>query len=145
MEEIDYEHMQTTFEVNLIGQSFLLSGLMNEIKVNSTDIIFIGATIGYKGNEFMPMYSVSKRGMRGLVENCRLALKSSSCRVIGVSPWGMNTPSNIWLEGREVKIAKLTGKNVDTLLDVEKVAWFIYSLTELPKNMEISEVIINRK
>ncbi|MDR0771941.1 MAG: SDR family NAD(P)-dependent oxidoreductase [Candidatus Peribacteria bacterium] len=60
--------------------------MMNEIKINSSDLIFIGATIAYKGNEFMPMYSVSKWGTRGLVENCRLALKSSSCRVIMISP-----------------------------------------------------------
>jgi short-subunit dehydrogenase len=86
MEEINYEHTETMFEVNIIGQSVLLSGLMNEIKTNATDVVFVGATIGYKGNEFMPMYSVSKRGTRGLIENCGLALKSSACRVIGVSP-----------------------------------------------------------
>jgi NADP-dependent 3-hydroxy acid dehydrogenase YdfG len=80
-----------------------------------------------------------------LIENCGLALKSSACRVIGVSPWWLTTSSNIWPKGRETKIAQLTGKTVGTLLDVSKVAEFIHSLTELPKNMEISEVIINRK
>jgi short-subunit dehydrogenase len=64
LDEIDYEHTEKMFGVNVIGQSFLLSGMMNQIKSNSADVVFVGATIGYKGNEFMPMYSVSKRGTR---------------------------------------------------------------------------------
>jgi NAD(P)-dependent dehydrogenase (short-subunit alcohol dehydrogenase family) len=86
LEEIDYEHTEAMFNVNIIGQSYLLSGLSEQIKTTGADLIFVGATIGYKGNEFMPMYSVSKRGFRGLIENWRLALKSTACRVISVAP-----------------------------------------------------------
>jgi NAD(P)-dependent dehydrogenase (short-subunit alcohol dehydrogenase family) len=95
LDEINYEHTQAMFDVNIIGQGYLLSGISQQIKNAGADVIFVGVTIGYKGNEFMPMYSASKRGFRGLVENWRLALKSSPCRVICASPGGMNTDSNI--------------------------------------------------
>jgi NADP-dependent 3-hydroxy acid dehydrogenase YdfG len=61
-----------------------------------------------------------------------------------ISPWWLNTSSNIWPEGRETKIAELYGKEIGTMLDTGKVAKFVYSLIKLPKNMEVSEVIINR-
>ena len=57
----------------------------------------------------------------------------------------MDTESNIGEEGRETKISGLTGNPIGKLLDVHRVAEFISSLTQLPKNMEISEVIINNK
>ena len=145
IQHMDRDHTKQTFDVNVIGQSLLLWGIIENIKNNNADVIFVGATIGYKGNEFMPMYSVSKRWTRGLIENIRLSLKNSSCRVIGVSPWWMNTESNIGLEGRETHISEITGNPIGKLLDVNKVAEFIFSLTQLPKNMEISEVIINNK
>jgi hypothetical protein len=42
-------------------------------------------------------------------------------------------------------VAEIEGRTVGTFLDTSAVAEFIVSLTKLPKNMEISEVIINRK
>ncbi|MDR2540604.1 MAG: SDR family NAD(P)-dependent oxidoreductase [Candidatus Peribacteria bacterium] len=48
LEEMNYEHTQAMFDVNLIGQSYLLSGLAEEIRHNVADLVFIGATIGFK-------------------------------------------------------------------------------------------------
>jgi len=145
IDSINHKNTDNMFKVNIIWQAYLLSNLTNLIKDNNADLIFVGATIWYKGNEFMPMYSVTKRWLRWLIENRRNELKNNSCRVIGIHPWWMNTESNIGIEGRETIISNITWKKVWTLLDKTAISNFIYNLTQLPKNMEVSEIIINRK
>ncbi len=145
IDALDYEHDEEVFKVNIIGQSYLLSQLITNIKKNETDIVFIGATIWYKANEFMPMYSVTKWWLRWMIENWRLKLKNTSCRVLWIHPWWMNTDSNIWPNGRETTIWKITGKQPWSLINKEVISELVYNFTSLPKNMEISEVIINRK
>jgi alcohol dehydrogenase/benzil reductase ((S)-benzoin forming) len=48
LEELNYEHTQAMFDVNVIGQSYFLSGLAQQIEQNIADLVFIGATIGFK-------------------------------------------------------------------------------------------------
>ncbi len=145
LDETDDAHTTEMFQVNLTGQHHFLSLLSDTIKTNNTDIVFIWATIGYKSNEFMPLYSVTKRGLRWLVENRRHYLKSTASRVIHISPWWLNTESNIWPSWRETIISKKTNKPIWTLIDTTTLAEFIYSIVQLPASMEVSEVIINRK
>lgn len=145
LDHIDYDHTEQLFQVNITWHAYLLSKLAHTIKKNNADLVFVWATIWYKANEHMPLYSVSKRGLRWLVENRRTYLKQSSCRVLHISPGWMDTASNIWPQWRETIIAKKNEKIVWTMLDTNTVAEFIFQATQLPKNMEIAEVIINRK
>lgn len=145
LDQIDYDHTEQVFQVNITWHAYLLSKLANTIKKNNADLVFVWATIWYKANEYMPMYSISKRGLRWLVENRRTFLKQTACRVLHISPWWMDTESNIWPQGRESIVADKTGKSVSIMLDTGTVAKFIFQATQLPKNMEIAEVIINRK
>ncbi|NUJ97565.1 SDR family oxidoreductase [Candidatus Gracilibacteria bacterium] len=145
LDNIDFDHSDEMFRVNILGQSYLLSELSLLIKENNADLVFIGATIAYKGDEFMPMYSVTKWGLRGLIENWKLQFKQTSCRVMGIHLGGLNTESNIGENGRGKNISQLTGKTLGIMLDTNTISNFIFSLTQLPKNMEVSEIIINRK
>lgn len=145
-DNMNWAHIDETFQLNLLSQLKLLSKLLPFIKENWIDIVDIGATIGYKWNDFMPAYSTSKWWLRWLLENLRLELKSSTARVIGVHPWWMNTESNIGLNGRETIIAKLTWKETTTkLMNTADIAKLVISFLNLPKNIEVSEIIINRK
>lgn len=145
MDELNYGHTDEMFRVNVTWHSYLLSKLSEEIIKSNADLVFVWATIAYKGNEFMPMYSASKWWFRWLVENWRILVKNTQNRVISICPGGMNTESNIWPDGRETLIAAATWKKVWSFLDVSTVAQYIFETTQLPKNMEISEVVINRK
>ena len=133
------------FDVNVLGPSLLISELLPLVKENVADIIYIGATIGFKANEFMPIYSVTKRGLRGLIENVRQELKNTKCRVIAINPGGLDTPSNIGPTGRETTISAMTGKPAGSFIKAADLALFVYQTLTTPPNMEISEVIINRK
>ncbi len=145
LNDTDFDHTDEVFKVNIVWQNQLLSWLSKPIKENNSDLIFIWATIGYKWNEFMPMYSVTKWWLRWLIENWRLELKNTLCRVIWVHPGWLNTDSNIWDNWRETIISNLTWKKIWSLLDAKALSNLILSFINLPKNMEISEVIINRK
>jgi len=145
LDNIDFDHTDEMFQVNILWQSYLLSKLSLLIKENNADLVFIGATVGYKWDEFLPMYSVTKWGLRGLIENWKLQLKQTSCRVMGIHLWWLNTESNIWENGRGKNISELTWKTLEVMLDTNTISNFIFSLTQLPKNMEVSQIIINRK
>lgn len=145
IDSTDYNHTQEMFQVNIIWQHHLLSLLSSNIRSNNADIVFIWATIGYKANEFMPLYSVTKRWLRWLVENRRANLKDTQSRVLHISPWWLQTESNIWPDGRESIISLKTWKKIWVFMDPTIIAEFIYSTLQLPKNIELSEVVINRK
>lgn len=141
----DAKKSKEMFDVNVLWPSILISELLSLVKNNESDIVYIGATIWYKGNEFMPIYSTTKWGLRWLIENVRLELKSTKCRVIWIHPWGLDTESNIWPKWRETLISEITWKKTDSLMKASDLANFIYQTITTAKNIEISEVIINRK
>lgn len=145
IEKTDYDHTEEMFQVNITWQHHLLSLLSSKIRSNNVDIVFIWATIWYKANEFMPLYSVTKRWLRWLVENRRANLKGTKSRVLHISPGWLQTESNIWPNGRETIISKSTWKPVGQFMEPSIIAEFIYSTLQLPKNIELSEIIINRK
>jgi len=141
----NFDHIDEVFKINLVWQSYLLSSILREIKENNSDLVFIWATIGYRWDEFMPVYSMTKWWLRWMIENWRLELKNSLCRVIWVHSGWLNTESNIWENWRGTIISKITWKKIWSLLDVKAISNLIFSFTQLPKNMEVSEIIINRK
>lgn len=145
IDSFDFAHADETWKVNTLGHAYLIAWLREQIKAQGTDIITIWATIGYKANEYMPLYSVAKWWLRGLVENRRQGLKGTASRVILVSPWWLDGESNLGPDGRETKITQITGKDPGIMLSTEEIAKFILNISQLPKNMEVSEVIINRK
>lgn len=145
MEHIDYDHTQEMISVNLTWQAYLLGQIAWDIKSNGSDLVFIWASIAFKANEHMPIYSITKRGLRWLVENRRDELKNTPSRVMVIHPWGLNTQSNIWPQGRGTIISTITGKPLGTAIDTQVIADIALSLFQLPKTVEVSEVMVNRK
>ncbi|HMY80665.1 MAG TPA: SDR family NAD(P)-dependent oxidoreductase [Candidatus Absconditabacterales bacterium] len=144
--EITEGSLDKTINLNLNAYIYLLSSLALFIKKHDIDIVLIGATIGFKANDHMPAYSISKRGLRGLIENLRSYMKESNSRIIGIHVGGMSTESNIGPSGRETLISKKTGKNIPTsLIDPKDVALLIKVFLELPKHVEVSELILTKK
>lgn len=143
--EIKEESLENTMSLNLNSNILLIDKLSSKIKENQADIVIIGATIWYKANKYMPVYSIAKWWLRGLVENLREFFKSTKTRVINIVPWWLNTDSNIWPNWRETLISKRTWKEIWSLIDAKEVAKLTYNFLNLPKNIEISEIIINRK
>ena len=80
----------------------------------------------------------SKWAVRGFSANLQVELKDTRCRVVSFCPGGFASKT----------FEKATGhKNPDFIFSMKAkdLAIFIKQILDLPKNMEVSEVVINRK
>jgi len=131
--------LERMFKTNVTGPMYLTSQLLDRLKHDSTDIINIGATIALKsGYAQQSVYSTTKWALRGFTQNLSDDLKPTACRVISVLLGGFNSKMH----------EKVTGKPIadpENWMATEDIAKCISQILDLPKNMEISEIIINRK
>ena len=139
LNNISQKALKNTFAVNVEGPIALVSGLIDRIKKDGADIVNVSSTVGTKGYKDQAVYGASKWALRGFTANLQVELKDFPCRVISFCPGGFKTRL----------FAKATG--IDNTEDgsewmrAEDVAICLKQLLELPKNMEVSEIVINRK
>jgi len=127
--EFNLDHM---FKVNITGSIKLVNGLLDLAKKNKSDIVFVGSTASLKGVEDHSAYCASKHAVEGFIKSLQAELKNEPVRVIGFHPGGFN--SN--LRGGIIKEGYMEPKDLAKLM---------LHILELPKTLEVSEVIINRK
>jgi NADP-dependent 3-hydroxy acid dehydrogenase YdfG len=144
--DINFTEADMTFRLNVVWPLALTSWLFDLIKKNEADVLSVVATIGLKWYQHMTAYSAAKWGQTWLVENLQIELKWTKSRVIGVYPWGMQTTSNVGEHWRDTQLRKITNKESSgNMLDPKEIAKIIFDIYTLPKNIEVSEIIINRK
>ena len=129
--ELDFD-VEDMFKVNIIGTIKLVNGLTDLIKQNKCDVVLVGSTDSFKASEGHSAYSSSKHAVEGFVKSLQLEMKKELVRVIGFHPGGFN--SN--LRG---------GITKKGYMDPEYLAKIMVQILELPKVMEVSNIIINRK
>ena len=139
LEEITYDCIDNLMKINSIAPIFLTAQLIDLIKKSNGDIINIGSTIGLKqGYENQLAYTTSKWALRGTSSNLQLELKKYNCRVIQLNVGGMNTRMHEKNTGIKIE-------NPDEWMDPKDIAKIMLYTITLPKNIEISEMTINRK
>lgn len=138
LDSLDYKSVENLIKLNLIAPLMLVSRLTKLIKGNEADIVNFGSTIGFKAYENQAAYGASKWGLRGLNENLQKEFKETNVRVIGFNPGGFNSKLH----------EKATGSKIDNpsdWMDPKDLARLLLQLLEMPKNMEVSNIVINRK
>ncbi|MCH8519147.1 MAG: SDR family oxidoreductase [Nanoarchaeota archaeon] len=138
LENISYEKLEEVFKVNVLAPAFLTSKLITLIKQNQADIVNVSSTVGLKAYEEQLAYGASKWGIRGVTQNLQLELKKTKCRVIGFNPGGFK--SRIFEKATNQKI-----ELGDEWMEPRDLAELMITILQLPKNMEVSEITINRK
>lgn len=137
--KISYEKFEKAWRVNTIAPLYFLSLMFDSIKDNEADILQVGTTADLKeGFENQLAYTATKYGLRGGTYNFGLELKKTKSRVIYVHVGGMNTQMH-------EKDYGLKLEDPSAWMRPEDVAGLLLHLLELPKQMEISEITINRK
>lgn len=123
------------FTTNIIGPELLTARLLERLKQDKADIVTVSSTSGLKGNPGQAAYGSSKWAIRGFAQVLREELRGTGCRVISFCPGGMQT-----------ELFKKAGaaKETDGWMQPADVANFMWQILCLPKNMEVSEVIVNR-
>jgi len=137
--KIDYGSMDRLFRINTIAPIFLTSELFDLIKQFCADILNVGSTCGTKaGYPGEVAYTTSKWGLRGTSYTLQSELKATGCRVIQFNPGGMNTRIKAKDTGIEVS-------DPENWMKPEDVAEVMLYILKLPKQLEVSEITINRK
>lgn len=124
--EITEDEIKINMATHVKAPMMLVSELIDKIKADGTDVVNISSIAAINPSTGAPAYGASKSALRGFSADLRLALKEYPSRVITLLPAAF-------------------GPKEDGQMDVKDVAKFIRQLLNLPKAMEISEVVINMK
>lgn len=139
LEEVTYDVLEDLMKINVLVPIYLTTQLITLIKKNQADILNVGSTIGTKaGYPDQIAYTTSKWAMRGTSYNLQLELKNHNCRVIQLNVGGMNTRMHTKWTGKEIE-------NPEEWMAPEDIADIMFYILNLPKQIEISEITINRK
>lgn len=133
--EITENEIKRTMATNVKSNILLVSNLIDQIKRDKSDVLFISSTAGTQGTENM-LYSASKWAVRGFAKSLQEELRSAKNRVMIVCP--------AWFV-KDTDPLRIKNPESTEWMKTEEVAKFIKQILDLPKNMEVSEVVINRK
>lgn len=138
LDSINEEEVQRVMATNVKATILLVSNLIDKIKEDGADIVNVSSSIGNKAYVDQAVYGASKWAVRGFTANLQVELKDFPCRVISFMPGGFKTKL----------FEKATGTDNTTTgswMEAADVAKALKQTLDLPKNMEVSEIIINRK
>lgn len=139
IENLSVREVDKVLDTNIRAPLLVTSGLMGKIKKDGADIVNVASSVGLKGYVDQAAYGSSKWAMRGFSANLQAELKDYPCRVISFCPGGFKSK----LFEKATGVDNTT--NEGEWMKAEDVAKALKLLLELPKNMEVSEIIINRK
>lgn len=136
VESISASEIQRVFDINIEAPILLTSQLVAKMRQDGSDIINVASTVGTRPHYDNTVYGSTKWAMRGFSQNLQLELK------------GTNRVVSFCIGGFKSTIAeKHTGepmKDPENWMDPEDIAGFVKNIVDLPKNMEVAEIIINR-
>ena len=124
---------------NAKSSILLTSELLDRIKLDSADVLNVISTAGLKGNSHHAVYVASKWAQRGYTLSLQDELKDTNCRVVSFCPGGIKTKLFEKNLGEDITEDETTWMNPSDL------AQFIKQILDLPKSIEVSEVVMNRK
>jgi NADP-dependent 3-hydroxy acid dehydrogenase YdfG len=138
IKDITEDEIKRMMSTNIKGKVLLIAKLYDRIVADKTDIVNVSSTLGHKAYEDQMLYGITTWGIRGLSKNLQLEFKGKPNRIISFCPGGFRTRLH----------EKATGKKIESpeeWMRVEDVALALKQTLDLPKNMEVSEIVINRK
>lgn len=127
--EITEDEIKLLMSSNVKPSLLLTSFLIERIESDETDILIVTSTAGIKGDASGPVYSASKWAARGIAKGLQDHFTGKPNRVIDFCPNGF-APN-----------ADIGSGNMRT----EDIAIALKQVLDLPKNVEVSEIVINGK
>jgi short-subunit dehydrogenase len=131
------EEIDDDFAVNATSQIKLVGGIMPIIKQNKGDIVIIGSTASFSASGGdSSVYTAAKHAVLGYIKSLQAEFKKEDVRIIGFHPGGFRS---------QFHIKAKSNLKQEELMDPKDLANILIVALELPRNMEVSEMIINRK
>ena len=136
--EVSEDEIKRLMSTNVKPMILLTSKLIDRIRADETDIVNVSSTVGHKGYVDQAVYGASKWAVRGITKNLQEEFKGKPNRVIGFCPGGFKTKMF-------EKATGIDNTNDGSWMNASDMARALKHTLDLPKNMEVSEIIINRK
>jgi short-subunit dehydrogenase len=135
---ITADEIERVMSTNVNSAMLLVSRLTDRIKQDGADIVNVASTVGLKAYPDQAAYGASKWAMRGFSANLQVELKDTPCRVISFCVGGFKSELSKKANGKDIA-------DPQNWMNPADIAVCMKQMLDLPKNMEISEVIISRK
>ena len=136
--EIEESEVERLLSTNVKSQILLTSNLIDRIRKDATDLLCVSSTLGMKGRKDWSVYSASKWAVRGLAQSLQDEFANSPNRVISFVPGGMASKNVENFNGKKLA-------DPENWMNVNDMAMFMKQILDLPKNMQVTEVVIDRK
>jgi NADP-dependent 3-hydroxy acid dehydrogenase YdfG len=138
--EVTEDEIKRLMSTNVKPAILLVSHMIERIKKDETDILNVASSVGTRGGYLgEAVYTTSKWAIRGFTKNLQAEFKGKPNRIISFCPGGF----------RSSFFKKATGKDFpeegQTWMEAKDIALALKQTLDLPKNMEVSEIVINRK
>lgn len=136
MNEKDFERV---FSINTKAPMLMTSNLLDRLKTDEADIVIINSVAGIQSYPAQVLYNSSKAALHSYTKDLRETLTSTSSRVIGVYPGMLDTDMAQKIPNGAMPKSKHPSISPKVLAD-----YIVYTIN-LPKVMEVSDIVINRK
>lgn len=139
VDNLDSHEFKRVFNINTRAPFLIVSSLIEKIKADGTDVIFINSVAGLNTYKHQTLYNASKAALHSFTKDLRTELGETHSRVIGVYPGMIDTDLAQKLPGGPLP------KSKHSMISPKALADYIVYSQQLPKSIEVSDIIINRK
>lgn len=139
VDNLDNREFERVFNINTRAPFLIISSLIEKIKADNIDLIFINSVAGLNAYKHQTLYNASKAALHSFTKDLRAKLEETNSRVIGVYPGMIDTDL-----AQKLPEGPLP-KSKHTMISPEALADYIVYSQRLPKSIEVSDIIINTK
>lgn len=136
---VTWSEIDRVMRINSHSPIFFISLLIERLRQEASDIVAIGSTAAINSYKGQPVYSASKSALRGFTNDLRAEFEGTPNRVIGVYPGMFDSEISQKMPGENVS------KSKKPVIDTKQLAKLVHATLALPKVMEVSDIVINRK
>lgn len=133
------DEFDRVFTINTRAPFLLISALLDRIKAENTDLIFINSVAGLRSYKNQSLYNASKAALHSFTNDLRAELSETRSRVIGIYPGMIDTDLAQKLPDGPLP------KSKHAMIDPKILADYIVYTQRLPKTIEVSDIILDRK
>ena len=133
------DEFDRVFAVNTRAPFLIVSALLDRIKADETDIVFINSVAGIRSYKNQSLYNASKGALHNFTNDLRAELSEARSRVIGIYPGMIDTDLAQKLPGGPLP------KSKNPMIDPKVLADYIVYTQQLAKSIEVSDIILDRK
>ncbi len=136
--KITEDEIKRLMSTNVKPSILLVSNMYDRIIKDQTDIVNVSSTVGLTGKINQAVYGASKWAIRGFSKNLQEEFKDKPNRIISFCPGGFK--SKLF-----EKATGIDNTKEGSWMRAEDVAVALKQTLDLPKNIEVSEIILKRK